>query len=117
MHTVHVIGEPLLESQFDVGGHKGRMAVVLSSEHLLLNLYRAQELGVLQIQLDTTYRLVVEGRGTLLVGVSDLSQVFHPEAYAILDHEDAAGHEHCLRQIKLGVEAAVSKYHRLQLPI
>jgi hypothetical protein len=104
-HSVSLIGEAL------VSPSEKKLAAVFSSENLLLNGYRYEQCGMpLQLCADTTYRLVVEGHGTLLVGLMSLDQKFHIIAYAVLCKEDTEHHEHCFRQIKKGVEAVVHKY-------
>jgi len=103
-HTFVVIGQPLLDEQ------AGRIAVVLSTENLLLNPIRASKRGMgLQLMIDAEYRLVEEGNATMLIGISSLEQVFHVVAYAIVNKEDKEGQECCLREVKKGVEAAVKK--------
>ena len=99
-----MIGEPLL----DEAGC--RIAVVLSSDNLLLNPIRAQKRGMgIQFMIDTEYRLVDEGYATMLMGIAGLNQVFHVVAYAICNKEDAEAHEYCLRQVKKGIEDAVKR--------
>ena len=40
------------------------------------------------IQDDTTHKMNVEGLPILAVGTSDIQQVFHPVALAVVSHED-----------------------------
>jgi len=85
--------------------------VPLSTLNLLLNGYRAIVAGMpLVIYIDVEYSTNDEGYGTLLIGVCSLDNKFHIVAYAIVSKEDALGHEHALRMVKAGVEAAVQKY-------
>jgi len=111
-HTVHVVGETICDSTAVLkDGSIGRLAVVMSTEHELLNGWRIMQYGMLlQILIDTEYSLVLEGFGTMLIGVMSLSQEFHILAYAVVNHEDTEAHRHCLLQTKLGVEKAVRKY-------
>ena len=105
MHTVYQVGGLYFDSREE------RVAGVLSTENLLLNGYRIIQEGMpLTILIDTTYRLVVEGHGTILVGVMAPDQHFHIVAYAIASQDDADAHEHVLREIKKGVEAVVERY-------
>lgn len=105
-HRVHVIGEPLLDED------RCRIAVVMSSENLLLNPIRAEKRGMgIQLMVDTEHRLVDEGYSTMLIGVAGLNQVFHVVAYAICNKEDAEAHEFCFRQLKKGIEDAVKRNH------
>lgn len=110
-HTEHVVGEVICDSTAVVKDRTGRLAVVLSTYNLLLNAWRAMRYGMpLQILIDTEYSLVLEGFGTMLIGVMSLDQQFHVVSYAIVNHEDTEGHRHCLLQTRLGVEKAAKKY-------
>ena len=101
-HTPHVIGVPLLDAA------RRRFVAVLSTEHLLLNLYRADKRGMgVQLMIDTEYRLVEEGYATMLIGVASLDQVFHVVAYAICSKEDTEAHEYCIRVVKEAVQCIV----------
>jgi len=112
MHQVYVVGDCLCNVQTK------RLVAVLSTENLLLNGYRVLQFGMpLQLLVDTTWRLVVEGHGTILVGCMGLDQHFHIIAYAVVSKEDTDGHEHAFKQVKAGVEAVVAKYQRLQLAL
>ena len=109
--TCFVVGEPWIDSAHD----PVRIAVVLSTENLLLNGWRAlqecgSELRVLQLCVDTTWRLVIEGHGTILIGVMAPDQHAHVVGYGVVSQEDTTGHVHCLRELKKGVEAVVAKY-------
>ena len=66
--------------------------------------------AVLQLCVDTTWRLVVEGHGTILVGVMAPDQHFHAVGYCVVSSDDTDGHEHCFRQLKKGVEDTVDQY-------
>lgn len=106
-HTVYVVGDILSDSS------KGELVLVLSSDNLLLNGYRALQFGMpLVLYCDCTYRLMVEGHGTMLLGTMDLSQHFHVLAYAIITKEDTGAHEHVMRVVKQGVEDVVARYAR-----
>ena len=72
MRTTFVVGEPLIDSNNE------RLAVVLATENLLLNMYRATTFDLpLQIQIDTTYRLVIQGHAVMPNGVTTLDQCYH----------------------------------------
>jgi hypothetical protein len=112
-HTAFVVGEPIL--QFAEG--KTRVAVVFSTENCLLNAQRAMriqgEVQVVRLMMDTTWRLVTQGHGTILFGVMAPDQHFHIVGYAVVSKEDTEGHAHCLRQIKKGVEDVVNEYSQM----
>lgn len=114
-HTVFMVGEPLLiakESEEGAVGD-GRIAVVLSSRNLLMNGWRAmQSREPLQIFMDTTYRLTVEGFGVFTVGVMDPSQRYHVVAHALVSSEDTDGLVHCLQQVRAGVSETITEYIR-----
>ena len=111
-HTVFVCGKPVIDPSTQ------RLVVVLSTENLLLNSYRATVYGMpLQIQIDTTYRLVVEGHGTILIGHTSLDQVFHAVGYAVVSREDTIGHEESLRALKETAESLVAERRRTGRPI
>ena len=91
----------------------GRLAVVLSSYNFLMNGYRALRSGnPITLMIDTTYRLVIQGHGTMPMCVMDEGQKTHMLAYAIVDKEDHDAHEYCLKELKAGVEHAAQFYHR-----
>jgi len=60
--------------------------------------------------MDTTYRVVCEGHGVLLVGVVGLSSKYHAVAEALVSNEDTAALDFALSKIKEGAESTVSKY-------
>ena len=81
-----------------------------------MNGWRATKCGGgLTIIIDTTYKLVVEGHGTVGFFVVDESQKSHFLAIAVVNREDHLAIAHCMRQVKSGVEAAVQMYSRLGL--
>ena len=87
----------------------------MSTDNLLLNGYRHMQFGMpFVLYCDCTYRLIVEGHGTMLLGTLDLSQHFHVLAYAVVTKEDTAGHEYAMRVVKKGVEDVVARYARAQ---
>jgi len=112
--TPFLVGDYICDSLDNGLDGLGRIAALISTENLLLNGYRARVVGdmPLQIQIDTTYRLVVEGYGTMILGVTSLDQTFHLLGYAIVNKEDTTGHKFVLRQLKDGIEAVVTKYAR-----
>jgi hypothetical protein len=121
-HTVHVIGECIVKSasgsdpdgsepdgsSSSTGPH---VAVALSTEALLLNGYRmTRQAQPMQLVVDTTWKLVEEGHGCIVVGAVATDQVFHAIAYAFVDQECSVAHTFIFRQIKLGIENVVAKY-------
>ena len=117
-HTVFIPGlrsgkKYICNSSYDngPGQPKGRLVVPLTTENLLLNAFRALAFGMSYvIHIDVEYSTNFEGYGTMLVGVAGLDQKFHVVGYALVNKEDAKGHELVLEMIKAGVEAAVWKY-------
>jgi hypothetical protein len=117
-HTVFIPGLSagktfICNSTFDNGRGKkiGRLVVPLTTENLLLNAYRALAFGMtFVIHIDVEYSTNFEGYGTMLVGVAALDNKFHVVGYALVDKEDAKGHELVLEMIKAGIETAVRKY-------
>ena len=62
-HEAFVVGEPLCDPTAKVNKTaNGRLAVVQSTEHLLLNAWRAMVYGMpLQLLIDTEYRHMAKG--------------------------------------------------------
>ena len=134
-NTMYVVGAPLLDSGELVPPEKpgkkkkeepdkstpkkkkppkqfnGRVAFLISTDNLLLNGWRAAQFSNgIQLGVDATYRLVVEGHGVLVLCVADLAQVTHVLGYGIFSHEDETGIRHILTQLKYGVEAVTARY-------
>lgn len=104
-HTSYLVGDYLLDAKTK------RLVAVFSTDNLLLNGYRVKRGGLpIQLCVDTTWRLIVENHGTILMGVVDLAQKFHVLAYAVVSKEDKAGHVHCFKMLKLGVRDVVQLY-------
>ena len=59
--------------------------------------------------IDTTYRIIVEGHGLMLIGTMSVNQNFHTIAYAIVSKEDEVAHTWVLATLKKGVESLVNK--------
>ena len=55
-------------------------------------------------------RLIIQGYGTIAVGVMAPDQHWHRVGIAVVSKEDKEGHAHCFRELKRGVEAVVAKY-------
>jgi hypothetical protein len=130
MHTCYLLGEPVVQSSLEVPSFRGkhasltvreqaeaaeaagpRVCVALSTEALLLNGYRMTRQAMpMQVQVDTTWKLVKEGHGTIVVGTTAVDQAFHAIAYAVVSREDTIGHELVFAQIRDAVQAVVSKY-------
>ena len=110
MHTTYLVGGDYVSDS-----EEQRLVAVLSTDNLMLNPYRAMQFGMpFVLYCDCTYRLMVEGHGTMLLGVMDLSQKFHVVAYAVVTKEDTAGHAYVMKVVKKGVEDAVARYARAQ---
>ena len=91
----------------------GRIAVVVSSDNLLLNGWRASQFGNgVTLCVDATHRLVTEGHGVLVFCVADIAQATHVLAYGIFTQEDQFALEHCLTQLNSGVDAVAARYAR-----
>ena len=104
MHTCYLLGEPVVQSSLEVPSFRGkhasltvreqaeaaeaagpRVCVALSTEALLLNGYRMTRQAMpMQVQVDTTWKLVKEGHGTIVVGTTAVDQAFHAIAYAVV---------------------------------
>ena len=112
-----VVGEVQFEPpRVDDPDDKGRLVAALSTLNLLMNGWRSlQNGGPLVLLLDTTYKLVVEGHGTVGMCVVDEAQHAHLVGLAIVNREDQTAMEHCVRQLKRGVEEAVRKYTALNM--
>ena len=57
-----------------------------------------------QFSVDTTYRLVKEGHGLLVLCVAGLDQRLHVVGVAVVSSEDTAGHLHVFRCLSQEVE-------------
>jgi hypothetical protein len=102
-HSCFVCGDPIV----DPAGKKPRLAVVYSTVNLLLNAARhswTQWARPCQFSVDTTYRLVNEGHGLLVVGVMGLDQKLHTIGFAVVSSEDTEGHLHVFRSLSAEVE-------------
>lgn len=111
-HDMFVVGEVIFEPpSTEDPEDKGRLVAVLSTYNLLMNGWRSlRSGGPLVILLDTTYKLVIEGHGTVGMCVVDEAQHSHLIGVAVVNREDQIAMEHCVRQLKRGVEEAVQKY-------
>lgn len=102
-NTVYLCGD-----EYVVDEASGRVAIVLSTENLLLNAYRQQCTGQgVVIAMDTSYRYMNEGYGVLPIKVVDFSQTGHTVAYAIVSYEDEEAQTQVLRMLKKEVESVV----------
>jgi hypothetical protein len=102
-HSCFVCGDPIINP----AGKKPRLAVVYSTVNLLLNAARhswTQWARPCQFSVDTTYRLVQEGHGLLVVGVMGLDQKLHVIGFAVVSSEDTEGHLHVFRCLSKEVE-------------
>ena len=107
LHVLRVVGDYTSNSE------TSRLAVVLSTDNLLLNARRYELEGLnFTLTVDTTWSLVVEGHGTIVVGVVSPDQHFHAVSYGICSHDDAQAHQFVFEKTKAGVEEVVRKYAR-----
>jgi hypothetical protein len=98
-HSVWVCGKPIIDSDTQTIG------IAFSSENLLLNAVRQTRFGFPSIvQVDCTYRLVLEGHNNMLFGTVDPSQHFHIIGYGICSKEDTAMHTHIAKCLKNVIE-------------
>jgi hypothetical protein len=128
-HTVHVVGDHIVKTAggCDGGEKKGGgkppggscstsssgpdIAVVLSTEALLLNGYRmTRQAQPMQLVVDTTWKLVEEGHGCIVIGAVSVDQRFHAIAYAFVDQECTFAHTFVFSQVRQGIERVVQKY-------
>lgn len=111
-HETFLLAEPMLDPEVTFpSGPSGRIVVSMSTEHLLLNAWRAKFHGMpLQVLVDCTYKMTHEKYTTMLIGVFAMDQVFHVVSYAIVNHEDDEGHRLAMAATKAAVEATVQKY-------
>ena len=122
-HATFSLPDPIIQPQSDDGSTPARLAVVLTTENLLRQPYRSMQrcgtgtLVCAHFQIDTTWKLVVEGHGTILIGLMSPDQHFHAIAYAVVNLEDQAGHDYVVRATKKAVEWVIAKHIRLQRPI
>ena len=99
-HSCFVCGTPVVDPGTEKT--KPRLVVVYSSVNLLLNAARhrwTQWARPCQFSVDTTYRLVNEGHGLLVVGVMGLDQHLHHIGYACVTSEDTIGHLEVFRML------------------
>ena len=109
LHTTYVCGEPLIDSESQT------IAIAFSTRNLLLNAYRQQCFGLPSIiQVDTTYRLVLEGHCNMLFGTQHHStRMFHIIGYGICSKEDETAHAHVMKCLAQEVEMLVAE-HRVK---
>jgi len=91
---------------------KGRFVITISSENLLLNLYRCslRTNVALTMYCDATYRLNNMGYGNLVLAVKDQRCTHHIVAMAIVSSEDEECHEEFFRQTLTAYEKVVDRY-------
>ena len=90
------------------------IAIAFSTRNLLLNAYRQQQYGLRHlIQVDTTYRIVLEGHNHMLFGTVDPAQHFHVIGYGICSKEDTASHGHIMKCLAQEAELLVAE-HRIK---
>ena len=104
LHTVYVLGEPIIDSESQT------VSIAYSSENLLLNAYRQLQYGFPPIlQVDCTYRLILEGHACMLFGAVNAAQHFHTIGYGVCAKEDEAAHKHVFQCIKDEMERIVAQ--------
>ena len=109
-NKVFVCGKSIVE--------RDRLMIVLSTNNMLLNTWRQQQLGFASlVTVDTTWRLTSEGLGVIVVGTSSRDQSFHTIAYALVNKEDGEMHEAVFRSIKKDAERVVSMYGQAGLHV
>ncbi len=87
-----------------------RFAAVISTENLLLNHYRQMCGGTgAFLQIDTSYRVSIEGWGLMPVKTVSPTQQGHTVAYAFVSKEDSDAHRFVLDAIKTAVVDVVTK--------
>ena len=112
IHSVYIIGEPKIDAATQT------INIAMSSENLLLNVYRQEQTGLPCIlQVDTTLRLVLEGHNCMLFGLVDPAQKFHTIGYGFCSEEDTAAHHHIITNLKAEVERVVAQRIADQQPI
>jgi hypothetical protein len=91
-----------------------RITAVFSTVENLLNPYRLARSGLQQwVSCDMTYRVASDTRqGFMIIGTGDMGQHFKLIAFAIVNKEDLAAHEHVVRQTRDAVNAVVQSYGR-----
>ena len=104
IHSVYIIGTPTIEVVTQ------SVAITISTENLLLNVYRQAQTGLPSIlQVDTTHRLVIEGHNCMLFGLVDPAQHFHVIGYGLCSEEDTSAHINIARALKEEVERVVNQ--------
>jgi hypothetical protein len=90
---------------------EARVVAVLSTEELLLNLYRQMCSGQdVHFQIDASYRYTtIKNLGYIPVKVSSLTQTGRSVAYAIITKEDGSAHKYIVEAIKASLVAVVNR--------
>jgi hypothetical protein len=110
--TYYVCGDHVCEGNEMHGGDlDARLAVLFSTDNLLLNIYRQWCTGYdLTFSVDTSYRYTVQGYGLLPVRVTDFSQTSHVVGYGLVNKEDVGAHNYLFYQLKTECEKVVAHY-------
>ena len=109
LHSVYVCGEPWIDASTQT------VSIAFSSQNLLLNAYRQAQCGLPSIlQVDTTYRLVLEGHNNMLFGTVDAAQHFHVVGYGVCSSEDTAAHAHVMKCLRNELESIVEEHRQEQ---
>lgn len=88
-------------------GHE-RVAVLFSTENLLLNAYRQTTTGQdMTLAVDTSYRYTWQGYGLLVIKVIDFSQTAHSVAWGLVSKEDADAHVFCFDMMLQEIQTLV----------
>jgi hypothetical protein len=107
-NTLYVCGDDFVCNSEE---GKERVAVVFTSENLLLNCYRQSTTGQdLTLAVDASYRYTWQGYGLLVVKVIDFAQTAHSVAWALVSKEDDDAHVFVFQQLVKELERLVEKY-------
>ena len=114
-NTLFVCGDEYIVEQ-DEG--KERVAVLFTTENLLLNAYRQTTTGQdLTLAVDCSYRYTWQGYGLLVLKVIDFSQSAHSLAWGLVSKEDDDAHVFVFQQLVAELNNVVSRCARNGEPI
>jgi hypothetical protein len=104
-HTAFIVGEYLINSK------EKRVAIVVSSENLLLNGHRQRCYGQdLAFNIDASYKYTIaQHYGLIAIYVVSPDQVGHVVCYALMNKEDHSAIEFILQQVKTDIERIVKE--------
>ena len=106
--TLYVCGDDYICNAED---GKERIAVLFTTENLLLNAYRQSTTGQdLVLAVDSSYRYTWQGYGLLVLKVVDFSQTAHSIAWGMVSKEDDDAHVFVFQQFVKELEEVVARY-------